>query len=63
MAVLETAAQVRDSARRIDAIAALPFSSLIVTARGFDDDCDFVSRYFARKSALLKTTSPAPLTA
>lgn len=49
MAVLENAAQVRDLRPDLDAIAALPFSSLIVTAPGFDDDCDFVSRYFAPK--------------
>ena len=31
----------------IGQIAGLPFKSLIVTARGFDGDCDFVSRFFA----------------
>jgi PhzF family phenazine biosynthesis protein len=49
MAVLADAAQVRDLRPDISAIAALPFSTLIVTARGFENDCDFVSRYFAPK--------------
>jgi PhzF family phenazine biosynthesis protein len=49
MAVLADAAQVRDLRPDLEAIAALPFSSLIVTAPGFAGDCDFVSRYFAPK--------------
>ncbi|MFZ0032318.1 MAG: PhzF family phenazine biosynthesis protein [Candidatus Cybelea sp.] len=49
MAVLADAAQVRDLRPDVRAIAALPFSTLIVTARGFENDCDFVSRYFAPK--------------
>jgi predicted PhzF superfamily epimerase YddE/YHI9 len=49
MAVLSDAAQVRDLRPDLEAIAALPFASLIVTAPGFDGDCDFVSRYFAPK--------------
>ncbi len=49
MAVLADASQVRDLRPDFDAIAALPFPSVIVTARGFDGDCDFVSRYFAPK--------------
>jgi predicted PhzF superfamily epimerase YddE/YHI9 len=49
MAVLADAAQVRDLRPDIAAVAALPFSTLIVTARGFEGDCDFVSRYFAPK--------------
>jgi PhzF family phenazine biosynthesis protein len=49
MAVLETPMQVRDLKPDIGRIAALPFGTLIVTARGFDGDCDFVSRYFAPK--------------
>jgi PhzF family phenazine biosynthesis protein len=47
MAVLDNPAQVRDLKPDIGKIAALPFSTLIVTARGFDGDCDFVSRFFA----------------
>lgn len=47
MAVLASADQVRDLRPNLDAIAALPFSALIVTARGTGEDCDFVSRYFA----------------
>lgn len=54
MAVLPDPAQVRDLRPDIDAIAALPFSSLIVTARGFDGDCDFVSRYFAPKHGIVE---------
>ncbi len=49
MAVLERADQVRDLRPDLDAIAALPFAGLIVTAPGFHGDCDFVSRYFAPK--------------
>ena len=49
LAVLADPVQVRDLRADIGAIAALPFSSLIVTARGFDGDCDFVSRYFGPK--------------
>jgi PhzF family phenazine biosynthesis protein len=49
MAVLEGAVQVRELRPNIDAIAALPIGSLIVTAPGFPGDCDFVSRYFAPK--------------
>ena len=49
MAVLEGPVQVRDLKPDIGRIVALPFDSLIVTARGFDGDCDFVSRYFAPK--------------
>ena len=47
MAVLESPAAVRDLQPDFGAIAALPFSTLIVTARGFEGDCDFVSRFFA----------------
>ncbi|HVN69038.1 MAG TPA: PhzF family phenazine biosynthesis protein [Candidatus Binatia bacterium] len=49
MAVLADAEQVRDLRPDIAAIEALPFASLIVTAPGFDGDCDFVSRYFLPK--------------
>lgn len=49
MAVLEDAVQVRDLRPDLNAIAALPIGSLIVTAPGFAGDCDFVSRYFAPK--------------
>jgi PhzF family phenazine biosynthesis protein len=49
MAVLSDPAQVRDLRPDMSAIAALPFSALIVTAPGFENDCDFVSRYFAPK--------------
>jgi PhzF family phenazine biosynthesis protein len=49
MAVLADAAQVRVLQPDLDAIAALPFSALIVTAPGVAGDCDFVSRYFAPK--------------
>jgi predicted PhzF superfamily epimerase YddE/YHI9 len=49
MAVLADAAQVRDLRPDIARIEALPFKSLIVTAPGFDGDCDFVSRFFAPK--------------
>ncbi len=49
VAVLEHAAQVRDLKPDIKKIAALPFTSLIVTAPGFDGDCDFVSRFFVPK--------------
>jgi predicted PhzF superfamily epimerase YddE/YHI9 len=49
MAVLADASLVRDLRPNFDAIAALPFASVIVTAPGFDGDSDFVSRYFAPK--------------
>jgi len=49
MAVLADAAAVRDLRPDIGRIAELPFKSLIVTARGFEGDCDFVSRFFAPK--------------
>lgn len=52
MAVLAEPTQVRDLRPDMGAIAALPFSSLIVTAHGFDGDCDFVSRYFAPKHGI-----------
>jgi len=52
MAVLADPSQVRDLRPNIAAIAALPFSALIVTARGFDGDCDFVSRYFVPKHGI-----------
>lgn len=52
MAVLGEATQVRDLHPDIAAIAALPFSALIVTARGFDGDSDFVSRYFVPKHGI-----------
>jgi PhzF family phenazine biosynthesis protein len=52
MAVLADPGQVRDLRPNIAAIAALPFSALIVTARGFDGDCDFVSRYFVPKHGI-----------
>ncbi len=47
MAVLDTAMHVRDLKPDFSLIGALPFSTLVVTARGFDGDCDFVSRFFA----------------
>jgi PhzF family phenazine biosynthesis protein len=47
MAVLKDAVSVRDLQPDMAKIAALPFSTLIVTAPGFDGDCDFVSRFFA----------------
>lgn len=49
MALLADPELVRDLKTERSAIAALPFSALIVTARGFEGDCDFVSRYFAPK--------------
>jgi PhzF family phenazine biosynthesis protein len=49
MAVLHDASQVRELSPDVNAIATLPFSALIVTAPGFADECDFVSRYFAPK--------------
>jgi predicted PhzF superfamily epimerase YddE/YHI9 len=52
LAVLADAAAVRDLRPNAAAISALPFSALIVTARGFDGDCDFVSRYFAPKHGI-----------
>jgi PhzF family phenazine biosynthesis protein len=52
MAVLADPVAVRDLRPGTAAIAALPFSALIVTARGFDGDCDFVSRYFVPKSGI-----------
>jgi predicted PhzF superfamily epimerase YddE/YHI9 len=50
--VLEDQSQVRHLRPSVEEIAALPFSALIVTARGADGDCDFVSRYFAPKSGI-----------
>lgn len=47
MAVLDDAQRVREFEPNHDAIAALPFSALIVTGPGIEGDCDFVSRYFA----------------
>ena len=47
MAVLERPEQVRDLTPKFERIAALPLDTLIVTAPGFDGDCDFVSRFFA----------------
>jgi PhzF family phenazine biosynthesis protein len=52
IAVLDQPAQVRDLRPNIDAIAALPYSALIVTARGIAGDSDFVSRYFAPKHGI-----------
>ena len=52
LAVLADAAEVRDLRPNVAALTALPFSALIVTARGFDGDCDFVSRYFAPKHGI-----------
>jgi len=52
LAVLADAVQVRNLRPHADAIAALPFSALIVTAEGFAGDCDFVSRYFAPKHGI-----------
>jgi PhzF family phenazine biosynthesis protein len=52
MAVLADPAQVRDLRPDSGAIAASPFSSLIVTARGFAGDSDFVSRYFGPKHGI-----------
>lgn len=52
MAVLADPHQVRDLRPDIGAIAALPFSALIVTAPGFEGDCDFVSRYFVPKHGI-----------
>lgn len=52
MAVLASPAQVRDLRPDIAGITALPFSALIVTARGFEGDCDFVSRYFVPKHGI-----------
>jgi PhzF family phenazine biosynthesis protein len=49
MAVLGDPVQVRELRPDIARVAELPFKSLIVTARGFDGDCDFVSRFFAPK--------------
>jgi len=49
MAVLEHAEQVKTLKPDIARIAALPFRSLIVTARGVAGDADFVSRHFAPK--------------
>lgn len=49
MAVLGKAEQVRELRPDIARIAELPFKSLIVTAQGFEGDCDFVSRFFAPK--------------
>lgn len=47
MAVLRDPVAVRDLQPDIAKVAALPFSTLIVTAPGFEGDCDFVSRFFA----------------
>ena len=52
LAVLADPVQVRELRPNIEAIAALPFSAVIVTARGFDGDCDFVSRYFGPKHGI-----------
>jgi len=49
MAVLADPVQVQKLRPDIGRIAELPFKSLIVTAGGFDGDCDFVSRFFAPK--------------
>jgi PhzF family phenazine biosynthesis protein len=49
MAVLRDASAVRELRPDIGRVAELPFKSLIVTARGFEGDCDFVSRFFAPK--------------
>ncbi|MBV8345616.1 MAG: PhzF family phenazine biosynthesis protein [Candidatus Eremiobacteraeota bacterium] len=49
MAVLSDAAAVRELRPDVGRVAELPFRSLIVTARGFEGDCDFVSRFFAPK--------------
>jgi PhzF family phenazine biosynthesis protein len=49
VAVLRGPAEVRELRPDPHAIASLPFSALIVTARGVSGDCDFVSRYFAPK--------------
>ncbi len=49
VAVLSSAAHVRDLRPDYAAIAELPFSALIATAAGPPHDCDFVSRYFAPK--------------
>lgn len=52
LAVLDDPAQVRDLRPNVAAIAELSFSALIVTARGWPADCDFVSRYFAPKHGI-----------
>ncbi len=52
MAVLDDATEVRELRPDVAAIAALQFSALIVTARGFEGDCDFVSRYFVPKHGI-----------
>jgi PhzF family phenazine biosynthesis protein len=52
LAVLSQPQQVRDLRPDIDAVAALPYSALIVTARGLDGESDFVSRYFAPKHGI-----------
>ncbi len=52
VAVLDDPVHVRELRPDINAIAALPFSGLIVTARGFDGDCDFVSRFFVPKHGI-----------
>jgi PhzF family phenazine biosynthesis protein len=54
LAVLAQAEQVRDLQPDVDAVAMLPFSALIVTAPGFRDDSDFVSRYFAPKHGIVE---------
>jgi len=52
MAVLDDATQVRELRPNIAAIGELSFSALIVTARGWAGDCDFVSRYFVPKHGI-----------
>jgi len=52
MAVFADAVQVRNLRPHTAAVAALPFSALIVTAAGFEGDCDFVSRYFVPKHGI-----------
>jgi PhzF family phenazine biosynthesis protein len=54
LAVLADAAQVRELHPAADAVEDLPFSALIVTARGARDDCDFVSRFFAPKHGIVE---------
>ena len=52
LAVLREPVRVREMRPNVTAIAALPYSALIVTARGLEDDCDFISRYFAPKHGI-----------
>lgn len=47
MAVLQDPVTLRDLKPDFAKVAALPFSTLIVTAPGLAGDCDFVSRFFA----------------